>query len=89
MTPHEPSRQDQQDTRQDNQDVVLAVIKTDIGYIKQEVKDMSKSLSTNYWSRQEGEVILGRLKLLEKVVYGIVGTAGVLLVAYLSRGFSK
>lgn len=74
MTKKSPQQQRDDATVQDRIDV--AVMKSDIGYIKSTVTDLKSSLQSNYIGREEFEPI-------KKIVYGMVGLILVAVVGAL------
>lgn len=60
-----------QEKQNDRTDVSLAVISTDLAYIKQDVAEIKRLQQTNYVSHDEFEPI-------KRIVYGLVG---IILVA--------
>lgn len=53
-------------TKKTNQEIQIAVIATDISYIKSEIQEMSKRLCESYVTKEEFDPI-------KKVVYGLIG----------------
>lgn len=66
--------------------VADAELRKDVGYIRSEVDKLNVALTKNYLTRQEGEILKARLKLLERVVYTAVG---VILIAVISAGLNR
>lgn len=83
------SRQDKQDDRQDNQDVALAYIKSDIRYIKQQVDGINANLVSGYMTKSEGEIIDAKLQLVQKVVYGFCAIGSLVIAAAITAFFTK
>ena len=55
-----------------NDEIKLAVIQTDITYIKEKLTTIDTKVSSSYVSKEEYSSTLRRLNLLEKVVYGAI-----------------
>lgn len=50
----------------------IALIKNDIGYIKEKINSVDYKVSSNYVTKDEYHGTIRRVKLLEKIVYGAV-----------------
>lgn len=55
------------------QDVDLAVIARDIAAVKETVKNIELKLEKNYVTKEELEIFEVQFKIVQRLVYGVVG----------------
>lgn len=79
------SRQTRQDDRQTGQDVALAVIKTDVGYIKDEVRSLNAKLDLNYVQKTEFAGLASRVDLIFKGFFFLIGIITVAIMGAVFR----
>ncbi len=67
----------------------IRVIMNDISYMRDDVKEIKETLKNNYVTVERFNGLQARFALLEKVVYGVIGLALVLLFTSLFSGVIK
>lgn len=62
-----------EDKKYTKQDVDLAVIARDVASVKETVNDIKVKLEKNYVTKEELEIFEVQFKIVQKLVYGVVG----------------
>lgn len=57
-------------------DTRLALLANDMGYLKDTVHSIDLKLSSSYVTKEETARLADRVKLLERLVYGIISVVG-------------
>lgn len=65
--------------------VQLAVIATDISYMKSEITDLKRLVSDGYATKSSLDNAISRIKLLERAVYGLLGLIVIAVVGAIMR----
>lgn len=71
--------------------VSISEMRQDIGYIKDDVKDIKDSMGANYVTKGELELVKQDVSLLRKIIFGFLGVvlvafAGALVTVVLQAG---
>lgn len=64
---------DQNSTRTENENVQMAVMANDIGYVRRSIDAANESITTLDKKISSSYVTVERFQLVEKLVYGLVG----------------
>lgn len=64
---------DQNSTRTENENVQMAVMANDIGYVRRSIDAANESITSLDKKISENYVTVERFQLVEKLVYGLVG----------------
>jgi hypothetical protein len=67
----------------------LKIIQNDISYIRDDVKEIKVSMNQNLVTNDRFETVKGRVALLEKAVFGVIGLALVLILTAVFSGALK
>lgn len=62
------------------EDIDLAIVKSDIAFIKEKVKEIDNDLKTDYVSQKEFKSIEDKVSFLTKIVYSAIGIVVVFVI---------